>query len=139
LSVSGPLFTNDPAPRLSGLVPLRTNDTTASLRNQRVGANAPLIVSTNGATNQWCFFTYTNVNNAAYKYVSVVTFLAPELSLPRTNQADIDLYVGNSPNLIVLDPAAVAATTKSLSRGGTEVVFFSNALASQVFYIGVKS
>ena len=143
LAVSGPVLSNDPTPRLAALIPA-TNATSAGLLNQRVGANAPLITSTNGASNQWAFFTYTNVPNAAFKYVAILTFFPPELSLPRVREADIDLYVnrssdGTGTNLFLLDPAAIAAAAKSTSRGGSELLLFTNAAASEVFSIGVKS
>ena len=143
LAVTGPVFTNDPSPRLAALI-RATNATTAGLMNQRVGANAPLILSTNGASNQWAFFTYTNVPTQNFTNVAIFTFFAPELSLPRVREADIDLYVtrgtdGTGTNLFLLDPAAVSVATKSLLRGGTELVLFTNAQPNEVFSIGVKS
>jgi subtilisin family serine protease/subtilisin-like proprotein convertase family protein len=143
LIVNGPMFTNDFTPRLAALV-RATNATSAGLLNQRVGANNPLIVSTNGATNQWAFFTYTNVPTANFTNVAILTFLPPNLSLSRYREADIDLYVhrngqSTGSNLFLLDPAAITASAKSLRRGGTEVLVFNNAAPNEVFYIGVKS
>src|SRR6185503_19997195 len=51
------------------------------LDGQRVGANTPLLGTTNGMTNQWHFFVVTNTTtftNAAF-----VTFLPTDLSVPR--------------------------------------------------------
>ena len=73
LLVNGPVFTNDAAPRISALF-RATNATSAGLLNQRVGANNPLIVSTNGASNQWSFFTYTNVPTDNFTNVAVLRF-----------------------------------------------------------------
>jgi len=146
------------------------------LMNQIVGASSPLLgtnqisVGTNtiwttnglitlGMTNQWHFYVVTNNNpdtdatNAAF-----ITFLSDTLSIPRegvfadsaTNatrpEADIDLYVSQNPALTNLDPAVIAAADKSLGRGGTEFVIYSNSVsiarnsgAPSVYYIGVKS
>jgi subtilisin-like proprotein convertase family protein len=141
LGITLTTLTNDPTPRVTGLN-RATNANSAGLLNQRVGANSPLIVSTNGATNQWAFFTYTNVPTANFTHVAIFTFLPPELSRPRLWEADIDLYVARDvagTNLINLDPDAVGASSKALTRGGTEVVIFSNAQPNEVFTIGVKS
>ena len=148
LAVTGPtVFASDNSNRIAVLV-RATNSSTAGLFNQRVGANSALIVSTNGTTNQWCFFLYTNSLNSAVKtgqYVAIFTFYSPELSLPRVREADIDLYVTRSSvgptagNLLVLDPNEVALSAKSTGRGGTELVVFTNAQPDEVFYIGVKS
>ena len=58
-------------------------------------------------------------------------------------EADIDLYVApptipNNYALTNLDPAVVEAADKSLSRGGTETIVYSNATPG-IYYIGVKS
>ncbi len=141
LTITGPTFTNDPSPRISALA-RATNATSAGLFNQRVGANNPLIVSTNGATNQWAFFTYTNVPDPAFRYVAIATFFPTELSRPRFRDADIDLYVAsgaNSSDLVRLDPSVIAGSRRSTTRGGTEMLLFTNAGAGEVFHIGVKS
>ncbi|MCX6925478.1 MAG: S8 family serine peptidase, partial [Verrucomicrobia bacterium] len=118
------------------------------LLNQRAGANTPLLgtnsvllptdangVLTLGMTNQWHFYSITN--STSYTNAAFLTFLPPNLAVPRMGvfeptaematrpQADIDLYVapptiGNNYTLTNLDPAVLAATDKSLSRGGTE-------------------
>ncbi len=116
---------------------------------QHAGANSPLVGGPDGTTNQWHFYVFTNEFNAALTggetnfgpYVAFLTFVPPNLSVPRTGEeADIDLYVarGDS-NLLTLDPAAVASAYKSLARGGTELVAFTNAAPGEVFYVGVKS
>ena len=97
--------------------------------NERVGANSPLYTlngtanaNTNGVTNQWNFYVYTNLNypNASVTnlatnitagvtnimtnvvqlprisggpYVAFSTFLPPNLARARNGDADIDLYV----------------------------------------------
>jgi len=151
LAVTDPVFTNDVnLRRFAQMIPapIRTNgaigSASAGLLNQRVGANNPLIVSTNGATNQWSFFSYTNVNDASYTNVVILTFLAPNLSLPRYRDADIDLYVtrGSQPNAFNLtnrDDVVIAGSLRSVGRTGTEYVYLQNAQAGEVFYIGVKS
>ncbi len=144
LFTTGPVFTNDPTARIGALVRAGTNGTSAALLNQRVGANSALIVSTNGATNQWAFFTYTNVTTTNFTNVVILTFLPPNLSLARYRDADIDLYVSRGSaagvsNLFMLDDNAISSSIKSTRRGGTEVLVFKDAQPDEVFYIGVKS
>lgn len=100
--------------------------------NERVGANSPLFTlngtsnpNTNGLTNQWNFYVFTNLNypNATVTnfatnvtagvtnvitnvvrlpltnggpYVAFSTFLPPNLAKARNGDADIDLYVARS-------------------------------------------
>jgi len=140
----------------------------AILLNQRAGANFQLlgtnavplgtntIWGTNGAitlgvTNQWHFYVITNTGGIDFTNAAFVTFLPPDLSLPRMGvresdldnaaraEADIDLYVSADPALLDLDPAAVTAADKSLGRGGTEVISFTNSAQGNVYYIGVKA
>jgi subtilisin family serine protease/subtilisin-like proprotein convertase family protein len=121
------------------------------LLNQRVGAHSPIYraASTNGLTNQWSFYIFTNIfitNDFSTltngTNVAFVTFLPPDLARPRNSEGDVDLYVSrNQPGLLQLDPAAFAdsETKRSLRRGGTEFVVYTNAAIGDVFYIGVKS
>ena len=67
----------------------------------------------------------------------------PSADLATRPEADIDLYVApptiaNNYALTNLAPAVIDATEKSLSRGGTETVVYSNATPG-VYYFGVKS
>jgi len=147
-------FTN--APGLAGGV----------LFNQRVGANPQLLgtntlpipddanaVLTLGVTNQWHFYAITN--NTPYTNAAFLTFLPENLAVPRMGvfapsadqatrpEADIDLYVApptvpNNFALTNLDPAVVAAADKSLGRGGTETIVYSNA-SPGIYYLGIKS
>ncbi|HTH50252.1 MAG TPA: pre-peptidase C-terminal domain-containing protein, partial [Candidatus Limnocylindria bacterium] len=75
--------------------------------------------------------------------VAFVTFpygAQGNLSLARTNEADIDLYVSRDPALLQLDPDALQAAFKSTSQGATELVFFTNSeVKGEVYYVGVKS
>jgi subtilisin-like proprotein convertase family protein len=149
--------------------------------DQFVGANPPLLgtnstpVGTNGAvvlgmTNQWHFYVVTNNGvvssngtTIAAPYAGFVTFLPPELSVPRMGvfagtaanatrpEADIDLYVTTDSNLLILSPLTVSnclggALTPgsvfngvSLTRGGTEYVVDTNSTPGEVYYIGVQS
>ena len=155
--------------------------TNQPLLNQFVGANAPLlgtnstpvgantIWGTNGAvvlgmTNQWHFYVVKNTGTASdFTNAAFVTFLPPELSVPRTGvfadpaanatrpQADIDLYVTTDSNLLILSPLTISnclsgAVTPStvfngvsLSRLGAEYVVDTNSTPGEVYYIGVKS
>ncbi|MCL4786145.1 MAG: S8 family serine peptidase [Verrucomicrobia bacterium] len=119
------------------------------LLGQHVGANTPLLGVTNGMTNQWHFYVVSNTmgfSNAAF-----VTSLPPTLSLPRMGvrennvnnatrgEADIDLYVSKDPGLTNLVPAVLAAADQSRGRAGTELIVYSNSVAGDVYYIGVKA
>ncbi|RME94442.1 MAG: hypothetical protein D6766_05815, partial [Verrucomicrobia bacterium] len=117
------------------------------LFGQLVGANSPLQGTKDGVTNQWHFYTFTNTplpelggltNNGPY--VAFITFSPPEKALPRVDSADIELYVTrDDPGLLDLDPASIEAADKSLARGGTEMVAYTNSYIGEVFYVGVKS
>lgn len=146
-------FPHDPENPISG----------GLLLHQHVGANTPLLgtntvpllndanaVITTGMTNQWHFYMLSNEFN--FTNVSFVTFMPPDLAVPRmgvTNvdnvsnatrpEADIDLYVSTDPGLTNLSPAAIAAADKSLGRGGTEVIVKNNAARNAVYYAAVKS
>lgn len=138
------------------LVSRPTKDITngVALLNERVGANSPLaltnrvipLVGTNGTAAQWNFYVFTNsivTNNPTGltngPNVAFITFQPPNLSSSRILDGDIDLYVSTNPALTNLDPVVIAAADKSTSRGGTEVVFYTNAPMDRVYYIGVKS
>jgi subtilisin-like proprotein convertase family protein len=123
-----------------------TNGIPAAL--QRAGANTPLIGGTNGLTNQWSFYVFTNLlssNNPAGltngTNVAIVTFRSPNLSLPRNREADLDLFVSLNSLITNLDPVVLAspATQRSVGRGGTEAVVVTNAMLGDVYYIAVKS
>lgn len=107
------------------------------LLNQHVGANAPL-GSVGQNRDQWNFYVFTNNNanvnglNTAEpgEYVAFVTFTPPNLSIARTLEADIDMYVSKNPQLTNLVPAVLTAPTtyRSVSRLGTEQVIFQPTL-----------
>ncbi|HWD19768.1 MAG TPA: LamG-like jellyroll fold domain-containing protein [Verrucomicrobiae bacterium] len=150
-------LTVTPSASTVGVQPLVTvSSNSVALLNERVGANSPYDYNfasgaTNGTLAQWHFFVFHNdtatyTNNATN--VAFITFLPPNLSIPRVSQeADIDLYVATNPadafNLTNLDPAVIARAvsdgTVSRNRGGTEAVVFSNSPANSTYYIGVKS
>jgi subtilisin-like proprotein convertase family protein len=130
------------------------------LLHERAGANSPLIVTNQvglsppypglqapaGATNQWHFYHF--INSPQYSvpgitngpYVAFLTFFPPNLSEPRYKDADIDLYVARwDSRLLDLYRPTVSAAYKSLRRGGTEWVVFTNSFIGEEFYIGVKA
>ena len=122
-----------------------------ALLNQRVGANSPQLPvvpgnlpgPSDGSTNQWNFYVFNNTN-ALFTNVAFFTFMAPDLSLPRVREADIDLYVSRDGSLTNLNPIVINGsslangTLKSLTRGGTELVVIPNAGTGE-YFIGVKS
>jgi subtilisin-like proprotein convertase family protein len=133
---------------------------TPLLGTNTVGAGAGYITNaaiTVGMTNQWHFYVVTNTlgfTNAAF-----ITFLSQTLATPRMGvfaddsqnptqpEADIDLYVATEPGLTNLDTNVIANCVNglngdgaSLANGtGTEFVAYTNSLAGNVYYIGVKS
>jgi len=114
---------------------------------QKVGANSPLRNYPTGETNQWHFYVFTNAPMPGVEtgltngpYVAFITFSPPNLSVPRTDEADVDLYVTrDDPGLLDLDPVSLTNAFKSVERGGTEMVAFTNAAIGEVFYVGVKA
>jgi len=115
------------------------------LLNERAGASATLI-GPNGQTNNWNFYVFTNTyfsNNLVSitngSNVAFVTFNSANLARPRGSEADIDLYVSKDSRLTNLHPVAVNNAFKSLERGGTETVVFTNAQLDEVYYVGVKA
>lgn len=123
---------------------------------QRVGANAPLITTTNGNNVQWNFYVFTN--DTTFPYVTFVSFLSPNLSGdPRINTyrdpgADIDLYVSTDTNLINLNASVIndcfantiygsptSGGAVSITRGGSEYILIENSPPGQVYYIGIKA
>jgi subtilisin-like proprotein convertase family protein len=118
------------------------------LLHQRVGANEPNLYNyfsgqTNGNSNQWHFFVFTNyllTNGQVGSNVAFATFDPPNLSIPRASgSADIDLYVSTNYSPLTNFQAFVQSAQTSLGRTGTESVIYSNSFVGQVFYIGVKS
>lgn len=126
--------------------------TSGSLIGQRVGANTPLLGTTNGMTNQWHFYIVTN--NTTFTNASFLISASTDLSLPRIGvyqstflnatrrNADLDLYVSQDPALLQLSPAVIAVSDQSRSRNaenGDEAVIYDDSAQGQVYYIGVKS
>ena len=116
------------------------------LLHQRVGANEPNLYSypnsTNGNPSQWHFFVFTNnqfTNGQMASNVAFATFMPPNLSIPRNSSADIDLYVSTNFSPLVNFPAFVQTADTSLGRTGSETIIYSNSVANEVYYIGVKS
>jgi subtilisin-like proprotein convertase family protein len=130
------------------------------LLHERAGANWPLTVTNQvglsppypglqtpaGTTNQWHFYHF--INSPRYSvpgitngpYVAFITFFPPDLSRPRYKDADIDMYVTRGDaRLTDLYRPTVAAAYKSLRRGGTEWLVFTNSYIGEEFYIGVKA
>ncbi len=124
----------------------------ATLLDQRVGANTPLLGTTSGMTNQWHFYVITNTTS--FTNATFMVGAATDLALPRLGVredrvanatrafADIDLYVSTNPGLLNLDPTVIAAADKSVGRNvlnGDELIIYSNSVPGRVYYIGVKS
>ncbi|HWQ91283.1 MAG TPA: proprotein convertase P-domain-containing protein, partial [Clostridia bacterium] len=86
-------------------------------------------------------------NDSGFTKAAFLTCLATPLSplLPRpdnTNVAlraspDIDLYVSSDPNLLWLQPEAIAQARTSLGRGSMEMVLFEEA-AGGPYYVAIK-
>jgi len=89
-------------------------------------------------------------NSTSFTNAAFLTFIPPTLAEPRTGvnvadpnnatrlEADIELYVSRDADLTNLAASAIAAADKSIGRGGTETVVYSNATPG-IYYVGVKS
>ncbi len=116
--------------------------------SDRVGANAPLLGTTNGLLPQWQFYVFTNslpsTNDVGFTNgpnVAFVTFLPPNLGRPRNLEADVDLFVSRDSRLLDLNENVINEASKSTMPGGSEVVIFENQPLGDdvIYYIGVKS
>jgi subtilisin family serine protease len=140
-SLSGPTLASD------GALTIKFATNGAPLARERVGANFPLLLGTNGMTNQWSFYVFTNnsalgeTNTGGGRYVAFATVRPPNQARRRYRDADIDLYVSTDPALTNLSDAVMSSpqTLSSRGRRGTEFVTLTNAQNNQVFYVGVKS
>lgn len=122
----------------------------APLFDQRVSANPPLSATTNGELRQWRFYTF--VNDEA-KNTNVAFILLPNgnVSTPRLDEPDLDLYVSDNPAITNLDPAVLSAAIAagqistdrrngaSRTRGGSEFVAWDNSPPNGTYYVAVKS
>jgi subtilisin-like proprotein convertase family protein len=165
LKLSGGSFVTQNLPNVLYLTNQFTSSSDVSgslVLGQRVGGN-PTLIGTNtiplpgstnglitlGVTNQWHFYVLSNDLN--FTNAAFVTILPPTLSIPRMGvfdndvnnatrvEADIELYVSTNPDLTNLDASVISAATKSIGRGGTETIIYSNAQPAAVYYVGVKS
>ncbi len=108
-------------------------------------------IITLGMTNQWHFYVMTNPGPADFTNAAFITFDPETLSIPRMGvfadstanatrpEADIDLYVSRDPTLMNLNPAAISNADKSVGRGGTEFVYYTDSAPGDVYYVGVYS
>ena len=125
--------------------------------NSGYATNATLHI---GQTNQWHFYIVTNtfaVTNANFTNAAFVTFSANTMATPRLGtyssldlnstrpEADVEMYVSDTPAITNLDLVAISNCVYrvgnnniSLGRGGTEFVAYSNSVANQIYYVGVK-
>ncbi|MBI5775416.1 MAG: S8 family serine peptidase [Verrucomicrobia bacterium] len=147
-----------------------------TLLRQRVGANYQLtnpnnwqasnglpatvgggtLNNTNGVTNQWQFYIFTNVTfsnqyvtNVAGTNVAFIISHPVSLSTPRNTSPDLDVYVSISSNLLSLDPTVMGDATRTFRaahRDGKEFLLITNGIIpnfrialGDVFYVGVKS
>ena len=115
--------------------------------------NLPFVtnVLTLGMTNQWHFYVMTNPGPADFTNAAFITFIPDTLSIPRLGvfadstadatrpEADIDLYVSRDPTLLNLNPIAISNADKSVGRGGTEFVYYTDSAQGDVYYVGVYS
>lgn len=150
-TASGSILLN----QLVGANPPQATNMTGLTNQDNWGTNGEIKL---GVPNQWHFYVITNIQGTnalgPFTNAAFLTFLPPDLSIPPVGvnapdlmdatrpEADIDLYVARGPNaynLTNLDPTVVAAADKSLGRGGTEIIVYSNAQPDEVFYIGVQS
>jgi subtilisin-like proprotein convertase family protein len=145
--VTNPIDRVDWEPPAFELLSARVLTNAVAELRQRAGAHFQLAPGIDGVTNQWRFYVFTNtfftnqveggLTNGSN--VAFITFLPPNLSRPRNVQSDIDLYVSKDQRLLELHPDAIANADKSRKRGGTELIVYTNATSTDVFYVGVKA
>ncbi|MGN6643192.1 MAG: S8 family serine peptidase, partial [Verrucomicrobiota bacterium] len=146
-NVSGQLLTGQ---RVGANSPLLDNNTVALDTNTFWGVGGTNGAIKLGTASQWHFYIMTNTTS--FTNTAFGTFQPPTLAIPRmgvTNydnpddatrlEADIDVFVSTDPGLLNLDPTAIAGADKSLRRGGSELVVYSNAVPNKVYYIGIHS
>ena len=117
------------------------------LVHERVGANPPYLVTSNGLPEQWNFYVFSNATtftNVAFLTFTPlhVGFLQPNQSSPskpRYHVADLDLYVSQNFGLTNLDPLVMSLADRSVTRGGSELVVYTNAAPGAIYYVGIKS
>jgi subtilisin family serine protease/subtilisin-like proprotein convertase family protein len=126
------------------------------LFNQRVAANSPFRIdtngfdtqwNTNGLPRQWNFYVFRNTNAldctncGGGSNVAFITFMPPNLSLPRYWEADIDMFVSTNGLLTNLDLTILndPNTRRSIGRLGSEYVAITNARDGDLYYIAIKS
>jgi subtilisin-like proprotein convertase family protein len=143
-----------------GNTPLLGTNTISMIANvDGIGTNSEF---TAGMVNQWHFYVVTNnttFTNAAFITFGAVTMAVPRMGVFADSDADatvpdpdLDLLVTRSstdPNasqLLNLDPTEISncivgvnGDGASLVTGGTDFVAYTNAVANEVYYIGVKS
>jgi hypothetical protein len=114
------------------LVSIVTNG--VPLLNQRVGANSPLILSTNGASNQWHFFIVTNqlpstdTSGGSPTHIAFTTFLtANSIDPAHPDEADIDSARFNGLQPHQLNTTTINNAFQSRRRGGTESIVIDDA------------
>ena len=143
-----------------GNTPLLGTNTISMMDNDDgIGTNSEFSA---GMTNQWHFYVVTN--NTTFTNAAFITFGAVTLAIPRmgvfadsdadatTPTPDLDMLVtrtstdANAANLLSLDPneisnciVGVNGDGASLVTGGTDFVAYTNAVANEVYYIGIKS
>lgn len=152
-NVTGGLLLNQ---HVGASSPLQGTNTLSLTNQYSWNTNGQLTI---GVSNQWHFYVVTNIlatnaGGVSFTNAAFITFLPPNLAqtpsgptapseaMSTRPEADIDLYVARGPTawrLTNADPATIASSFQSLSRGGEEYVVFSNAQPNEVFYIGVKS
>ncbi len=129
------------------------------LLSERIGAHPPMW-ETNfipmagspntglcvGDSNQWRFYVISNATpatNAAFVLFETTSLGLSAVDARSTNTSvrwrggDVDLYVSRDPALIDLDATALAAADRSVGRGDSEWVVYTNA-GSECFYLAVK-
>ncbi|MBI5388315.1 MAG: S8 family serine peptidase [Verrucomicrobia bacterium] len=117
------------------------------LLHERVGANPTYLPSTNGTQEQWNFYvlsnqtTFTNVVFMTFQPRNI-GFLQPNQAKParpRYKDADIDIFVSKNPGLLNLDPNVIASADRSVRRGGSEMVLYTDSRQDDTYYVGIKS
>jgi subtilisin-like proprotein convertase family protein len=154
-TVTNEVISFDPSPFLISMTNMDAGDvgervSFAFMEGERVGANYPLELGTNGTLQQWNFYRFTN--KFGFSNVAFATFATADLSGVATRRhpvptlrnvdADLDLYVSTNIDLLTLDAVVIDQDAfKSVGRNGDELIIRTDApaISNHVYYIGVKS
>jgi len=135
---------------LNNVSPVTTLTNGIPLLNQRIGGNSQYAATTNGMTNQWNFYVFTNtasLTNTTFTMWRFLTFSRPTLACPgwehsgeinpgdtaaTRNAEQTSICMFNRSRFDQPGFCVIATASRSVGRVGDEVVVFTNSAPGQV-------